>query len=141
MINNVNNNSNLTSNSTQQNSNSAIDINNCSLNELRSLLCDLVKNDEVSLKDCLLLMPLEMDELEKELGCSNIKFMGYFAHAWNNPNKKMNLLQEYNSILNNQISNNEPAQDLQLTRGAISVLEKIQNKYSFQSILNNEMSS
>lgn len=142
MINRVESNIQSNSNAGARNTNNVINVQNSSLNDLQPQLRKMIKNKEVSIKDCLLLIPLEMRPIQTESGyIKDLQFGGYIANTWNNPNKKINLLAEFESILEQQIKNKESEKILNLTRGAISVLNILKKNNSFESLLNEELKS
>lgn len=106
---------------------------NISPNELETMVCDLYKDGEISLKDTLAFRILDTSNLQvKNGGSVKIK---YASEVWERPNTKRNMLAQYQNMLNEQIKDGDSSQNIEFTRNAINVLKKLERKYSFKSVL------
>lgn len=105
---------------------------NISPNELETLVDEMYKKGEITLKDTLAFKPLSTNNLAKDLNVNADKIkIKYFSEVWDNPNTKRDLLTQYKNIFNQQISNGE---NIESSKNGLRVLSIIEKKYSFGSI-------
>jgi hypothetical protein len=107
------------------------DLHNISPKELDNLTLDLFKKGEISLKDRLPFIPLDMTKLsgsaEKQV---HVK---YYSKVWDDPNRKRDMLAAYRSVLQEQISDHDTQQNIQMTKNALTLLENLaRSKQTFK---------
>ena len=115
----------------------ANDIHNISSNEMKNLISNMYQKGEISLKETLAFMPLDTKPLSDHLGKEfNLK---YYSRVWDNPNRKRDMLAEFRNILLEQTKDNVDEKSIEITKGAIALLEQIEQRTSFKSILENQI--
>jgi hypothetical protein len=115
----------------------AYDIHNISPNEMKDLVFNMYQKGEISLKDTLAFTPLDTKPLSDQLG-QKVQ-LTHYNRVWDNPNRKRDMLAEFKSILQKQIKDNSDEKNIEITKGAIALLERLESKSSFKDILKNQI--
>ena len=120
---------------------SSYNIHNMSPNEMDQMTLKMFNRGEISLKERLPFVPfpLDTDRLSQELGQE--VHLKYYSRVWDDPNRKRDMLSEFESILMDQVRDNGSQQNISITQSAISLLKQIEQKQSqsFESILQSSM--
>lgn len=112
-----------------------IDIHNSSLNDVKKVLGNMNKNGELSIKDMLPFIALEItDEVKRAAGGKELHIQ-YYGEVWEKPNMKRDMLAAYENILKEQMANNESIDSINMTKKAIELLKSI-DKNSHNSKFN-----
>ncbi len=118
---------------------SSYNIHNMSPNEMDQMTLEMFNRGEISLKERLPFVPLPLDRLSQELGQEI--HLKYYSRVWDDPNRKRDMLSEFESILRDQVRDSDIQQNISSTQSAISLLKQIEQKQSqsFESILQSSM--
>ncbi len=109
------------------------DIHNMSPNEMDKLTLDMFNRGEISLKERLPFAPLDTKRLSQISGQDvSIK---YYSRVWDDPDRKRDMVLEFNSILKEQVSDNDNQQNINVTQGALSLLKQMEQRLSFDAVL------
>jgi hypothetical protein len=102
-------------------------------NEMDKLTLDMFNRGEISLKERLPFVPLDTKRLSQISGQDvSIK---YYARVWDDPDRKRDMVLEFNSILKEQVSDNDNQQNINVTQGALSLLKQMEQRLSFADVL------
>ncbi len=104
-----------------QGQNQNIDIHNASLNDVKSVVGQMMKNGKISIKDMLPFLAIDTQPLSDAVGKE--LHVQYYGDLWEHPNKKQDMMQTMKDILAKQQA--DGAQNAQSTQRAIALLEKI----------------
>ena len=98
-------------------------IHDMSPNEMDQLSLDMFEHGEMTLRERLPFAPLDTSPLEDAAGV-NIS-LGYYSQVWDDPDRKRDMARAFRDILSEQIRNGEPQMNIDMTRSALSVLDRI----------------
>lgn len=113
------------------------DIHNISPNEMDALSLYLFNKGEISLKERLAFVPLDTRPLSQTLG--EEVHLQYYSRVWENPDRKRDMLSEFKHVLQEEIRGNVGKQNIDFTRRAIAVLERLEQRPVFEDILKNTL--
>lgn len=106
------------------------DIHNMSPNEMDALSLALFNRGEITLKQRLPFVPLQTEQGTR---------LQYYSRVWEDPDRKRDMLAEFNQVLQDQINGGAGKASIDSTREAIALLEKLDQRQSFEDILKNTM--
>jgi hypothetical protein len=109
------------------------DIHNISPREMDKLTLEMFQRGEISLRERLPFLPLDTERLARETG-QDVQIK-YHSRVWDDPDRKRDMLLEFNNILNGQLRDGDSLQNIEVTRNAITLLKRIDQHPSFERVL------
>lgn len=109
------------------------DIHNISPREMDKLTLEMFQRGEISLRERLPFLPLDKDRLAQETG-QDVQIK-YYSRVWDDPDRKRDMLLEFNNILNEQLQDGDSPQNIEATRNAITLLKRMDQQPSFEQVL------
>jgi hypothetical protein len=109
------------------------DIHNISPREMDKLTLEMYQRGEITLRERLPFIPLDTERLARESG-QDVQIK-YYSRVWDDPDRKRDMLLEFNLILKDQIRDGDSLQNIEVTRNTIALLKRIDQQPSFEQVM------
>ena len=109
------------------------DIHNISPREMDKLTLEMFQRGEITLRERLPFLPLDTERLAQETR-QDVQIK-YYSRVWDDPDRKRDMLLEFNNILKEQLRDGDSLQNIEVTRNAITLLKRMDQQPSFESVL------
>ncbi len=109
------------------------DIHNISPREMDKLTLEIFRRGEITLRERLPFLTLDTERLAQETG-QDVQAK-YYSRVWCDPDRKRDMLLEFSNTLKEQLRDGDSPQNIEATRNAITSLERMDQRLSFEQVL------